>query len=94
MSKIYLCAMYNTTTERYSVPLAFQSPEEASESFHSELSRSNDLRTIKDHIRIFCLGRYCTESANLKPYMFKKLILDGSQLELPPLSTDDSVSES
>ncbi|UYD39241.1 MAG: hypothetical protein [Wigfec virus K19_174] len=87
--KTYLCSLYNSTTGHYSAPLLFETKEQAVTSFSSEiLAPQSELANIKDTLSIFCVGRYEHTSGKLSPYLFKKLLLKGSEILLPSPSTE------
>lgn len=82
--KTFLCALYNETTGHYSPPMPFETKEQAVTMFINETTASeSELFNIKDRLSIFCIGRYEHTSGKLHPYLFKKLLIKGTEVSVP-----------
>lgn len=82
--KTYVCALFNSTTGHYSPPLIFDTKENAMNSFVNEIrAPKSELANIKDRLSIFVIGRYEHTTGKLSPYLFKKLLMKGSEVNLP-----------
>jgi len=79
--KTFLCSLYNSSTGHYSPPLLFETKEQAATTFVNEIQAPNsELFNIKDRLTIYAIGRYDYTSGKISPYLFKKLILNGSEV--------------
>lgn len=82
--KTFLCCLYNSSTGHHSQPIPFETKEQAATTFVNEISAPNsELFNIKDSLSIFAIGRYEHTSGKLYPYLFKKLLLKGTEITVP-----------
>jgi hypothetical protein len=88
--KTFLFSLYNQTTGHYSPPLLFETKEQAATTFINEVQAPNsDLFPIKHNLSIFCIGRFEHTSGKISPYLFKKLILKGTEVSaLKPINSE------
>lgn len=86
--KTFLCALFNQSTGHYSPPLLFETKEQAMTSFINEIQNpKSEMANIKNNLRIFVLGRYDHTSGKMHPYLFKKLLISGTEVIIPETST-------
>lgn len=86
--KTFLCSMYNSTTGHYSMPLIFETKEQAVTVFINEIKAPNsELFNIKDTLSLFCVGRFEHTSGKLHPYLFKKLLIAGKEVITESIQT-------
>lgn len=83
--KTVLCCLYNKTTGHHSVPLVFETKEQAVTNFISEIQAPNsELANIKDTLSIYAIGTYEHTTGSISSHLKKKLLLHGKEVNLPP----------
>lgn len=87
--KTYLCCIYNSTTGHYSAPIPWDTLENAMNTFVSEIQSPNsEMANIKDRLTVFTIGRYEHTTGKISPYLFKKLLIKGTEVTLTQLTSE------
>lgn len=87
--KTFLCVIYNSATGHHSPPLIFETKEQAMTTLIAEVQAPNsELANIKDQLSVHVIGRFDHKSGRVSPYLFKKLLISGSEITLTKSSTE------
>lgn len=84
--------MFNKNTGQFSPPLLFNTLEIAKDVFIKEIQMENsEIARIKDSISIYAIGRYEVTSGKISGYWNKKLIIQGSDVEITTVNLSTSI---
>lgn len=79
--KTFVVSLFNSHTGHYSPPLVFDTKEQAVNSFIGEIQNpQSEIANIKDRLTIFLIGRFDHQSGKIHSYIFKKLLIKGTEV--------------